>query len=110
MVPMRGTSAPMEKETVRLSRCSEHLARTWPRLRWQLASGPQPHEAALLQLDSAKAKMHLGWRPVWDLEKAIHHTANWYRQLLEVGEVSSAEELAAYVADAVNSRLVWATA
>ncbi len=88
----------------------QHLARTWPQLRWQLASGPQPHEAGLLQLDCAKAKMHLGWRPVWDLEKAIHHTANWYRQLLEVGEVSSADELAAYVADAVNSRLVWATA
>ena len=88
----------------------QHLARTWPQLRWQLASSPQPHEAGLLQLDSAKAKMHLGWRPVWDLEKAIHHTANWYRQLLEVGEVSSADELAAYVADAVNSGLVWATA
>jgi CDP-glucose 4,6-dehydratase len=88
----------------------QHLARTWPQLRWQLAPGPQPHEAGLLQLDCAKAKMHLGWRPVWDLENAIHHTANWYRQLLEVGEVSSADELAAYVADAVNSRLVWATA
>ena len=35
---------------------------------------------------------------------------HWYRQLLEVGEVSSADELAAYVADAVNSGLGWATA
>ncbi len=86
------------------------LARTWPQLRWQVASSPQPHEAGLLQLDSAKAKMHLGWRPVWNIEKAIHHTANWYRQLLEVGEVSSADELAAYVADAANSGLGWATA
>jgi CDP-glucose 4,6-dehydratase len=86
------------------------LARTWPQLRWQVASGPQPHEAGLLQLDSVKAKMHLGWRPVWNLQKTIHHTANWYRQLLEVGEVSSADELAAYVADAVDSGLGWATA
>lgn len=86
------------------------LARTWPRFRWQVTSSPQPHEAGLLQLDTAKAKMHLGWRPVWDLEKAIHHTANWYRQLLEVGEVSSTDELAAYVDDAVNSGLGWATA
>jgi CDP-glucose 4,6-dehydratase len=54
--------------------------------------------------------MHLGWRPVWNLERAIHQTAHWYRQLLEVGEVSSADELAAYVADAVNSDLGWATA
>ena len=84
------------------------LARTWPQLRWQLASSPQPHEAGLLHLDTAKANMHLGWRPVWNLEKAIHHTANWYRKLLEVGEVSSADELAAYVADAVDSGLAWA--
>jgi CDP-glucose 4,6-dehydratase len=86
------------------------LARTWPQLRWQVASSPQPHEAGLLQLDTAKAKMHLGWRPVWNVEKAIHQTTNWYRQLLEVGEVSSADELAAYVADAVNLGLGWATA
>jgi CDP-glucose 4,6-dehydratase len=88
----------------------QDAARTWPQLRWQVASGPQPHEAGLLQLDSAKAKTHLGWRPVWNFEKAIHHTANWYRQLLEVGEVSSADQLATYVADAVDSGLAWATA
>jgi CDP-glucose 4,6-dehydratase len=85
------------------------LARTWPQLRWQLGSSPQPHEAGLLHLDTAKAKMHLGWRPVWNLEQAIHHTANWYRQWQEVGEVSSADQLAAYVADAVNAGLGWAT-
>lgn len=86
------------------------LSRAWPQLRWEVASSPQPHEAGLLQLDTAKAKMHLGWRPVWDLEKTIHHTANWYRQLMEVGEVSSADQLAMYVADAVDSGQVWATA
>jgi CDP-glucose 4,6-dehydratase len=86
------------------------LARTWPQLRWQVASSPQPHEAGLLQLDSAKARKHLGWRPVWDLEKAIHHTANWYRQWLELGEVPSADQLDAYFSDAVTSDLAWATA
>lgn len=86
------------------------LARTWPQFRWQVTSSPQPHEAGLLQLDIAKAKMHLRWRPVWNLEKAIYHTATWYRRLLEAGEVSSSEELAAYVADAADSNLGWAMA
>jgi CDP-glucose 4,6-dehydratase len=86
------------------------LARTWPQLRWQVASSPQPHEAGLLQLDSAKAKMHLAWRPVWKLDEAIHHTASWYRRFLESGEVPSADELNAYVADAITSGLGWATA
>lgn len=84
------------------------LARTWPQLQWRVASGPQPHEAALLQLDSARARTHLGWRPVWNSETAIHHTANWYRRFLEAGDVSSSDELAAYLADAVNSGVGWA--
>ena len=93
-----------------VERVLQDLARTWPQLRWHVTSDPQPHEAGLLQLDSAKAKMQLGWRPVWNLEKAIHHTADWYRLLLESGELSSVEELTAYVTDAVNSGLSWATA
>lgn len=101
---------PAEEGNRTVEQVLRDLAGTWPQLRWQVASGPQPHEAGLLQLDSAKAKMHLGWRPVWNLERAIHHTADWYRQLLEFGEVSSADELTGYVADAVNSGLEWATA
>lgn len=85
------------------------LAHTWPQLRWQVTSDPQPHEAGLLQLDSAKARMQLGWRPVWKLDQAIHHTANWYRLLMESGALPSAEELAGYVADAANAGLGWAT-
>lgn len=84
------------------------LAGTWPQLRWQVTSSPQPHEAGLLQLDTAKAKMHLGWRPAWTLQKAVHSTADWYRQFLERGEVSSSDQLAAYTNDAVSSGLGWA--
>lgn len=86
------------------------LANTWPQLAWHAASGPQPHEAGVLELDSAKAKTHLGWRPVWSIETALDHTANWYRRLLEAGEVSSADELAAYVTDAADAGLDWARA
>jgi CDP-glucose 4,6-dehydratase len=93
-----------------VERVLQDLARRWPQLQWQAAATPQPHEAGRLQLDSAKAKTQLGWRPVWDLDEAIDHTANWYRQWLEFREVPSADELAAYVADAVNSGLCWATA
>ena len=64
----------------------------------------------MLQLDTAKAKMHLGWRPVWNLEKAVHNTADWYRQWLELGEVPSADQLDAYISDAVASDLAWVTA
>lgn len=87
----------------------ENLARTWPQVRWQVESGPKPHEAGLLQLDSAKARMNLGWRPVWDFDSTIQHTASWYRQWLEAGDVPSSDQLTAYLAEAANSGLSFAT-
>lgn len=88
----------------------EGLALTWPHVRWQAASVSGPHEACMLQLDSAKAKAQLGWRPVWNFEEAIQYTASWYRRWLEAGEVSSDDQLAAYLRDAAASGLGWAKA
>ncbi|MGB0904313.1 MAG: hypothetical protein ACPGVJ_05395, partial [Mangrovicoccus sp.] len=36
------------------------------------------HEAKLLRLDVTKARTQLGWRPVWDFDKTIAQTADWY--------------------------------
>jgi len=55
-----------------------------------------PHEAGLLQLDSSKARLKLGWQPVWDFETAVHRTASWYRRWLEDGEVASNDDLSSY--------------
>ena len=35
------------------------------------------HEANFLRLDSSRIKSVLGWRPVWNIETAIHKTADW---------------------------------
>lgn len=37
-----------------------------------------PHEAGFLTLDCAKARSAFGWRPRWNFETAIQHTADWY--------------------------------
>ncbi len=36
-------------------------------------------EADTLRLDSAKARLKLGWRPRWDLQRAITETVAWHR-------------------------------
>nr|WP_090274530.1 CDP-glucose 4,6-dehydratase [Mycolicibacterium komanii]CRL67460.1 NAD-dependent epimerase/dehydratase [Mycolicibacterium komanii] len=82
--------------------------RTWPEITWQITSNPQLHEAGLLQLDIAKATAYLGWRPVWNLEEAIHYTADWYRHWIEHGEVPSASQLDTYLNDAVAQGAGWA--
>ena len=35
------------------------------------------HEAHYLKLDSSKARLILGWKPVWNVEKAVEMTALW---------------------------------
>lgn len=87
----------------------DDLGGTWPALRWHVESAGHPHEAGLLQLDSAKARMHLRWRPVWDYRTAIRRTAEWYRNWLADGRLSSQDDLEAYVADAEHARLEWST-
>lgn len=79
-----------------------------PALDWRIEPDPQPHETSLLQLDSAKARMALGWRPVWDFEESVLRTTDWYRRWLDDGSVSTAQQLAGYVAAARRSKLDWA--
>lgn len=42
-------------------------------------SGPRPHEAGLLRLDSSKARAELGWRPALDLGDAIEWIVQWHQ-------------------------------
>lgn len=80
----------------------------WPQLVWQLTDEPQPHEATLLYLDSAKARAGLGWRSVWTVDQALAATADWYRAYLSTGQVDSRSQLGAFVTAAQIGGLDWA--
>ncbi|MBT2290156.1 CDP-glucose 4,6-dehydratase [Paenibacillus albidus] len=46
---------------------------------YELHSGPKPHEATNLRLDSSKARRKLGWFPKWNVERGLKHTIQWYQ-------------------------------
>lgn len=46
-----------------------------------------PHEAAFLKLDCTKLKRTFGWKPRWNLEKAIETTVEWYKCWLTKGDI-----------------------
>ncbi|MBP1771327.1 MAG: CDP-glucose 4,6-dehydratase [Holophagaceae bacterium] len=50
-----------------------------PGLHWRRVPDSGPHEAAFLRLDSSQARQRLGWRPRWDLARALQLTAEWHR-------------------------------
>jgi CDP-glucose 4,6-dehydratase len=51
----------------------------WPgEVEVEMGEGSAPSEARLLKLDSSRARVRLGWNPVWMVEQAIDATIEWY--------------------------------
>lgn len=82
----------------------------WPEMQWHQTTRPQPHEANLLYLDSAKARCELGWQPVWNLDTTLEKTAEWYRSFLNIKTTISSQQLAQYVDAAQNAQVGWVSA
>jgi CDP-glucose 4,6-dehydratase len=73
---------PPEEEARPVGWLIERLAEIWPEgVRWTVDEGPHPHEANYLKLDSSRARLRLGWRPLVPLDIALAETAVWYREL-----------------------------
>jgi CDP-glucose 4,6-dehydratase len=49
--------------------------------RWEPDPGPHPHEAAYLKLDSSRARLRLGWRPMVSLADGLASIVDWYQAL-----------------------------
>lgn len=64
-------------------------------------------EARTLRLDSSKAKIRLGWKPVWNSDEAVRETSDWYRKYYEEKKVVSRQQLEKYVEKAELKNLSW---
>ena len=83
------------------------MQKVWPDIRWRHDTASQPHEAEQLRLDNTKAGRILEWHPLWNLERALDATANWYRRFNERGDVASLEQLEDYIATAAAAGAAW---
>ncbi|HEX6040826.1 CDP-glucose 4,6-dehydratase, partial [Longimicrobium sp.] len=54
--------------------------------RWAQDPGSHPHEALSLRLDSARARLRLGWRPRLSLPRALEWVVEWYRGVAHGGD------------------------
>lgn len=70
---------PEEQDARSVSWILSHLCGLESSASWNLDSNPNPKEATLLMLSSAKAKALLGWRPRWRLETALAKTLEWHK-------------------------------
>ena len=86
----------------------DKLSQHWATVNWHATATPQPHEATLLYLDSAKARGILHWQPVWDIDTTLSMTAAWYQAWMMEGQILSRKQLAHYVSAAVDANVCWA--
>ncbi len=60
------------------------------------------HEDHYLQLDIEKAKKYLKWKPVYDVEKSVHVTIDWYHKVFKNKENSidvTNDQIDQYISD-----------
>ncbi len=83
------------------------LQNYWPEMQWHQTAAPQPHEANLLYLDSAKAHSQLDWQPVWNLDTTLEKTADWYSTFQRSQTTITMQQLAQYIEAAQEAQVVW---
>ena len=85
------------------------MGEKWEKISWKnVVNANLGYESKALMVDSSKANNLLGWRPVWDIEKTIHHTIEWYRKYLEENRVITEEQIENYITDAKENNCIWA--
>jgi CDP-glucose 4,6-dehydratase len=95
------------------TRCVEDLVieilNHWPGT-WEDRSNPNAlHEAKLLSLCIEKAAKTLHWQPVWNFERTLAHTVDWYRSSHEGDSPQklTIAQIEAYCQDATAAGLSW---
>ncbi|ARU56009.1 cdp-glucose 4,6-dehydratase [Oleiphilus messinensis] len=98
---------PVNEGHYRVEDVLKIMKKTWSDIEWLSSSGDGLHESVALQLDSAKARQKLNWRPVWSIQKGIDQTAGWYKAWQLSNEAISRIQLDEYIQSAVEEKLVW---
>jgi len=74
---------PNEKDVKPVDWILDKMISKWPNSSWELDQNSNPHEAAFLKLDIAKAESKLDWQPVWGLSHTLEKIIYWHRDWLD---------------------------
>ena len=75
-----------------------------PELTWEDVGNLGPHEATFLKLDCSLARRTFGWKPVWNIDRALEETVAWTRVYAAGGNVEEEmnREIEAFLSDGVT--------
>ncbi len=94
---------PADEDAQPVQHIVDEITTLWPEsIDWRIDSGPHPHEATWLKLDSSRAHARLGWSPVWNLDDTLRAIVAWYLALREGASMRdvTTDQIRAFVAAA----------
>ena len=75
---------PLDNDTKTVEQIVEQMCVIWgDSANWVKDTNEHPHEANLLRLDCSKARMILGWNPIWNSEITLNKLTVWYKAYFE---------------------------
>jgi CDP-glucose 4,6-dehydratase len=93
---------PQASQIVPVSVIADHAARLWGGdVSWRHEPDATLLEAEILVLSAQRAEKELGWRCVWNIERTMERTIQWYRHVLDGAPTLelSERQIADYEAD-----------
>lgn len=88
--PLTFNFGPAQEDAVSVRTVADEIASRWNSgALWAPDNRYQPYEARLLEVDSAKARAALGWRPRWRLSEALDRTIAWYKAFYAGADVQA---------------------
>jgi CDP-glucose 4,6-dehydratase len=88
---------PEENQSITVGEVLNLASKYWQKIRYEEENSVQLHEAGLLSLNIDKAKLKLGWKPLWNNQVSIHKTIEWYKSFYESKVLLSEEQLNLYI-------------
>jgi CDP-glucose 4,6-dehydratase len=99
---------PDPKDCISVRQVLNKMNNNWGEIIWNdVSTDFKVHEANLLRLDCSKAQLTLGWKPVWNVDKALEHTASWYKAYYKDKQLISLKQLECFVEDAKRKSIAW---
>ena len=101
---------PENEGSITVQKVVESVKKYWDKIEYEIAKVEKPlHEANLLKLDCSKANILLNWNSVWSSDTTFEKTVTWYKSFYQDDQISTLENLNAYIAEATSKKLAWAT-
>lgn len=84
---------PEENDCITVGELADLFCEKWgDGVSWKNICEKGPHEAAFLKLDCSFIKNKIGWKPHWNIEKAVEKTVEWTKVFQANGNIRACME------------------